>query len=678
MAKQRDNKKKFRLGKRNSKNDRVEEARFKIDNTLSELRRDFNDNYEDYNNRPGIQWPMRFGKLSPDKITPLMEKADKTELEQDDLPYEEARVKKIGDTEYKDWRGYLPKIDEGGENWPQTEGGFLPVDKIGTKSDYFKGTGDYKFKDWRGHIIEIPNGVSRTIKASPELPGSSTNPYYSIRDHYFIFNDNSTDYFKFDQQTIYNGGTTPYEITDPVIFGFDIIIDNLSSPLLNGSINDFIANYSNISEIAARAKVYEEFKQQFIKFFKTKTPISIDLDDPITITKNIDTSFTTKNSNILQNKRAYLNYYLKSITGLNTLIEKNSPGDKSSSITKYETDSITLTFDEDISLNIGTLTHLYKLLSWSKPNAKSIIPENLLRFNCDIIVSEIRNYSRVIRAVDTGDIKVVKDNVSRYVYSLYECQFFFNDGMPHTDSIDMGKKVDPYSGYSIKFYHKYATHRLERFMPKGDGFGQYVSYDSGAVWKLTGEGGSREPVPKFFEYGTNKFNQAGVTNPFVINSPKVSIDPINPQNGLPINRPSSEVLNDIEDYQRNRTTNSGSIPNLTGETSFSSVGLSNLRNNYFNSDRTPFDTYLNNEDLSEIEFLKKASKKNSAKIKKRRQESEVIQANKELTDSSRKRSKLFSEFYDKINKVPGSDTPVVPPNSLRDDLFNFTNNSVFR
>jgi hypothetical protein len=79
-----------------------------------------------------------------------------------------------------------------------------------------------------------------------------------------------------------------------------------------------------------------------------------------------------------------MNYYLKKVAGLKNLSESNT-GDTKKYLVDYRKDLITLDFNEDVTLSIGTLAHLYKLLYWSKPNGKSIIPENLLRFNCDII-----------------------------------------------------------------------------------------------------------------------------------------------------------------------------------------------------------------------------------------------------------------------------------------------------
>lgn len=463
-------------------------------------------------------------------------------------------------------------IGGGGKPWPQTQynsgleltypryktRGWLPPVLLEPTLDEEKTEpGGYRYKDWRGHNLSLSEiGISNTkekFEKSESLPKSEsilTDFPYSTRDHYLIFNDNSTDYFRhglhiIDKKTpienpesgestlrrdLFTG--TPFEQNDPVIFGFDIIIDDVSSPLLNGSISDFIRNYQGINEIASKAQVYEDFKQQFIKIFKTKTnTVSIeDLQTSISKMREGDSPETDGFDNIYQSgKRAYLNYYLKKVGGLDKLIEQNTP-DTKKYFTEYNKDVITLNFSEDVTLTIGTLAHLYKLLYWSKPNGKGLIPENLLRFNCDIVVSEVRNFKRVIKAVDSNDIKVIKDNVSRYVYSLRECQFYFNT-MPHNSDIDLGQ-IAPFGegAYSVQFDYKYSTVKLERFVPKGDGSGtgQYVGYNNGAIWKIGNKGardtrntgsGRENSVPEFYTVGTNTLNQEGVEKPFVVGIP---------------------------------------------------------------------------------------------------------------------------------------------------------------
>ena len=168
--------------------------------------------------------------------------------------------------------------------------------------------------------------------------------------------------------------------------------------------------------------------------------------------------------------------------------------------------------------------HLYKLLYWSKPNGKNLVPENLLRFNCDIIVSECRNFNRVRKAMGNGDLEVIKDNLSRYVYSLKECQFYFNT-MPHNPDIDMAA-IATYDTYGIQFDYKYSAVKFERFMPSAN-FGKYIGYDGGAIWKIGNPGArvarggtqsttSDTSLPRFFTSGTNTTNDNGVKSPAVL------------------------------------------------------------------------------------------------------------------------------------------------------------------
>jgi Fe-S cluster assembly iron-binding protein IscA len=463
-----------------------------------------------------------------------------------------------------------------GNPWPQTKPsgylgvlgaptkGFLPpvlippLRQVGpnNSSEIKNEFAPYNYIDWRGHFLTpgdgFPERVSETkakFNRSLQIPSTDlkSNPY-STRDYYAIFTDYSTDYFKHGLQVLndinsefsntYDSKarlgrfkTTPYELTDPVMFGCEIIIDALSSPLLNGSVIDFIDRFgAQVSEISSKKVVYEEFKQQFVKLFKTKGTVFID-NNSISMTGAPSNEATTEaNLGIFApGKKAYMSYYLKKITGIDKLAEGNSPS-TFKYLSDYRRDVINLEFTEDVSLSVGTLAHLYKLLYWSKPNGKSLIPDNLLRFNCDIIVSEVRNFNRVRKAVDTGNIEVIKDNVSRYVYSLKECQFYFKS-MPHPGDITMGGSTDGpsiYGSYNgLEFDYKYSTVRLEKWVEGTQNSGKYVTYNNGSIWKIgnpgargnTGTASSQDiSQPRFFTTGTNPFQENGVDKPFVVKS----------------------------------------------------------------------------------------------------------------------------------------------------------------
>lgn len=424
--------------------------------------------------------------------------------------------------------------------------------------------GSYTYTDWRGQQLNLPKNSIKTedrFKLSLQLPKSNTSLVekpYSMRDIPLVFNDYRYDYFKHGLQVLdnlnpienpENGAsnarlsnftTTPFENNDPVMFGFEIIIDAVSSPLLNGSVLDFINNYSSINEVASRKQVYEDFKQQFIKFFRTKGTVRItDLQIPTLSKMNVNSANQDPQVNLFwPGKKAYLGYYIKKVTGLDFLVESNK-GDTMKYFANYKNDMITLDFFEDVSLSLGTLANLYKLLYWSKPNGKNIIPENLLRFNCDIVISECRNFQRTRKASEAGNLEIIKDNLSRHIYSLRECQFYF-DKPVHNNDIDIGGQGPQiYETYNLSFDFKYVTNRFERFVPSGN-FGQYVGYNAGAIWKI-GNAGEREnrgmtsgglptdsSVPKFFTVGNNSLNENGVTSPVITKI--VGSSPVNNSN----------------------------------------------------------------------------------------------------------------------------------------------------
>ena len=227
---------------------------------------------------------------------------------------------------------------------------------------------------------------------------------------------------------------------DPISFGYDIIIGYDNSPLFNGAIEDFIINFSSYTEISSRLDVLAQFKTQFFKFFKIDSPTS---------TNSIDDSIKIRT------------YYLKKLVGLDNLSESILPG-KSKQFINYGADDeiLTLTLNEDVAANMGYLAALYKTLTWSKVHGKKMIPDNLLRFDMEIVVTEARKYNRATKN-DDDTLNQYADFLSRYRYTVYECQFFF-DKMSHGDSIDMWG-LDTSQGFDIKINYKFSTVKFEKF-----------------------------------------------------------------------------------------------------------------------------------------------------------------------------------------------------------------------
>jgi len=275
---------------------------------------------------------------------------------------------------------------------------------------------------------------------------------------------NTVDYSPFGPDT---GNRAAKE--DPVMFGFDLIIRTQESPLFSSVMEESVQNFfaSNIvpsDEMASRELVWNSFKKTFFQFFRSSydtQPLgqSADPDNPV-------------------NSRFY--YYLTKVTGLDGLVEANTM-ETANSFVDYGKDMIKLDFAEDVTLRVGRMAALYKSLYWSRMSGKTMIPENLLRFDCDIIVSEVRNFVKLKNVLD-GDalsgLQTIRDNVNRYVYTLYDCQLFF-DKMPHGDVIDLATQPTAYEGYSIGFTYKHSTLRVDAFDPVSEAYGSLNngSYD---------------------------------------------------------------------------------------------------------------------------------------------------------------------------------------------------------
>jgi hypothetical protein len=256
--------------------------------------------------------------------------------------------------------------------------------------------------------------------------------------------------------------TEVQENEDPTILGFDIEIDEVTSPLFNGAVGDFIQQYSSasvnqITEIASRREIYQKFINQFKKFFRTNVNFQ-------------------QASNFDQNIK---NHYITQITGLDKFShvkgeETGSEGPKL--FTNFPSDKIDLLINEDVEQNISYLSYLYNLLTRSRIEGRRIIPQNLLRFNCRITVTEIRNYNRVIKESpkppspdlveppqqSDDQYKVLSDLISKKEYNLYECEFSFNK-LTHGNQINMGATLTQVGPITISFNYKFVSSEFHKF-----------------------------------------------------------------------------------------------------------------------------------------------------------------------------------------------------------------------
>ncbi len=314
------------------------------------------------------------------------------------------------------------------------------VDKIVTRKQYYNLYNDYAGKQFT-HLLDYFSAQQGLGELRPIPTG--------------VYSNGKTT--EIDTKSIYLGSfiKTLDDNEDPTMLGYDIIIKSNESPLFNGTIDSFIQQFGDLgnTEIKSRSELLSKFKEQFNKFLKNDTSSNPTFDGGNGVKA----------------------YYLRKITGLNKLND-TSDSNETKQFIEYGKDFITLTFNEDVSQNLGYLGSLYKALSYSRLNGKQIIPENLLRFDVDIEITEIRKYNRVFKNQAENKLDFVADKISKYTYTLYECQLFFPN-LPHNDTIDMSN-VTPIDEYEIKFNYKWSTLKFSKFsyeVPENNSSGAIVN-----------------------------------------------------------------------------------------------------------------------------------------------------------------------------------------------------------
>ena len=247
-------------------------------------------------------------------------------------------------------------------------------------SQYFQKTGGHKpdGTEVREKITKSNNPKEHEKYVSPELMlDSHSNKFRRINGYGTTSTD--SDYYE-----------------DPTYLIFDLRIRKGESPLFREDmILAFINEYApNVPEIAERKGYWEEFIKRFFTIFPS--------DD------NADGS---------GNKR----HYIEAVGGLDVLLNP---------IINYPEDIITFTLTEDVAMNLQYLAELYNNLTYSYDTHRYLIPDNLLRFNMELTIRDVRNMKRPSNLLNgpgfTRDITdQVNESISKFIYVLHDCQFNF-------------------------------------------------------------------------------------------------------------------------------------------------------------------------------------------------------------------------------------------------------------
>lgn len=277
---------------------------------------------------------------------------------------------------------------------------------------------------------------------------------------------------------------------DPVIFGFDFIINQISSPLYV-ELPTFFDFAKDIDEVKNRKVIYNDFIEHLELLFLSTRGGAFD---------------------------SFKSHYLVGVDGLGDLINKSTGLGSNKQFTDFGKDKISLSMREDTHLSGGYLTSLYNTLSYSKINGKQIIPDNLLRFDATIIVSEIRNYKKIRKMLDSSEtneiISLTSDNVSRYMYNLYDCQFVL-ENHSHPSNVTNTKK-DVADEFKLDFFYKFSTMEMEKF--------RYTGNDGGTAVRYTNDGNPVDPTRKYVGESSDNIN-AVRRNEFVNKGYQENISP---------------------------------------------------------------------------------------------------------------------------------------------------------
>jgi hypothetical protein len=402
---------------------------------------------------------------------------------------------------------------------------------------------------------------------------------------------------------------------DPTILGFDFSIRLSNSPMFNGTLEKFLTDEgTENTELSNRLELFYEFQRQFLSFFKSYDPnhISENLPSAGQFTSFEKEVSSPKSENLTKGlfdgngynntrnpSKDYMNmymgsaakaYYIQSISGLDKLNESNDFGGLGKRFVEYGKDFLTLKLNEDVSQNMGYLASLYKNLTWSRERGRLAIPENLLRFEVILDITEVRNYVRVYQTKrddpnftgptspenppsQVSKFKEIADYTSKYRYYVHECQFIF-DKMPHGETLTQGN-LEASSGLEIKIYFKHSNLRFMKFEApstlsvSNDNYSDYISRYTGnnlqdnETWfgvkfvdnssirtdevRLSNLVGGSQISSKQYLFGNPYTQKPNTGNTAPINHP-VSVYDLNPSKAISVNP-------GLSDLQRRREIN---------------------------------------------------------------------------------------------------------------------------
>lgn len=226
------------------------------------------------------------------------------------------------------------------------------------------------------------------------------------------------------------------DFEDPTFLTFDIFLyTDRSSALFDQQtpygVYTFLKRNESISQdFEQRIQILDEFKDRIEKLFYS-------LDD----------------DSLNQNKKTH---YIQSIEGIENFKKP---------IIKYKEDKIKITLVEDVKMTAEYVAELYNNLSYDYKFKRKAIPENCLRFDMAVMISDIRRFKKETPNFSSNGFIVEEENrnISREIFILRDCNFDFTKSFNIENSLTqggIGTSNPDTSNLSFEIYYKSAERAL--------------------------------------------------------------------------------------------------------------------------------------------------------------------------------------------------------------------------
>ncbi len=243
-------------------------------------------------------------------------------------------------------------------------------------------------------------------------------------------------------QTI-TGRSNAY-LDDPTIMGFNFVIDFNSerSPLFNvvkgskfNSAHQYLKNIGeDVGELSSTGYKIE-----------SRTDCLMDFIDRF---KDLVYKFP---------------WYFQSLSGLRELYKMDPTAGWRSKDRILEIKTL-----ESLDLRIGNMIDKYMYAYYDTTYLREMIPQNLRRFNCFIIISEIRNFKSYAKGITNANgnkstsIRSINEMFNCFVYKLHNCEFDFSSSNPYMDDIDQkGSNTFATNSFKIKVGRIEEMHKMD-------------------------------------------------------------------------------------------------------------------------------------------------------------------------------------------------------------------------